>query len=132
MSVHDVPTQLSVEHLLKGVKQLSSTELWEFTKKLTEWQEQRKAVEEAGLLAAIQENSRLPEKEHQRYRELWRKCEGETINASELNEYQTLLSQLEARNVKRIEALIALAKLRGKTLREVIAELDVKEENDAF
>ena len=127
MSAHDVPGQLSVEHLLKGVKQLSSTELWEFTKKLTEWQEQRRAVEEDDLLAAIRENSRLPENEHQRYSELWRKCESETINTAELNEYQTLLSQLEARNVKRIEALIALAKLRGKTLREVIVELDVKE-----
>ena len=87
---------------------------------------------EAALLATIQENSQLPRKEQQRYQQLWRKCEDEILSEDELREYQVLLSQLEARNLKRIEALIALAQSRGKTLGEITAELGLKEGNNAF
>ena len=124
--------QLTVEHLLDGVQQLSPEELWEFTERFAEWQRQREVPEEAALLGSIRENSRLPEKEQRRYQQLWHKCENETLSEEELVEYQTLLSRLEARNVKRIEALIALAQMRGKTLREVMAELGLKEESGAF
>ena len=82
---------------------------------------------EAFLLATIQENSQLPKKEQQRYQQLWHKCEDETLIENELTEYQTLLSQLEVRNLKRIEALITLAKSREKTLGEITAELDLME-----
>ena len=76
---------------------------------------------EISLLAIIEENSQLPENEQQRYQQMWCKCEDKTLSEDELIEYQTLLSQLEARNVKRIEALIALAQSRGKTLGEIIS-----------
>ena len=69
---------------------------------------------EASLLAVVQENSQLPEKEQKRYQQLWTKCEDETLSEDELIEYQMLLSQLETRNLKRIEALIALVQSRGK------------------
>ena len=91
------------------------------------WAQKHIADKEAWLLAIIQENSQLPEKEQQRYRQLWTKCEDETLSKDELTEYQALLSQLETRNLKRIEALIALAQNRGKTLGEVTAELTVKD-----
>ena len=132
MSTYEAPGRLSVEYLINGVKQLSLTELSEFIEKLAEWQEHRKAIEESDLLQVIQVNSKLPEKEHRRYQELWYKCEDETLTEVELAEYQALLSELEARNAKRIEALIVLARLHGKTLREVITELDTKEGSDAF
>ena len=73
---------------------------------------------EDSLLATIQENSRLPEKDQTRYQQLWRKNENETINDDELTEYQTLLNQLETRNLKRIEALMALAQIKGKRYRK--------------
>ena len=82
-----------------------------------DWAQKHSADKEASLLAIIQENSQLPKKEQERYQELWRKCENETLSEDELIEYQTLLSQLEARNLKRIEALITLAQGRGKTLK---------------
>ena len=94
--------------------------------------QKHKADQETFLLGIIQENSQLPEKEQQRYQQLWRKCEDETLNEDELTEYQALLGQLEARNLKRIEALIALAQSRGKTLGEITAELGLKEGNNAF
>lgn len=132
MPAYEAPEQLSVEYLLSGVKQLSHPELREFVEKLTEWQAQRKTAEESELLGVIQANSQLPEKEHRRYRELWHKCEDGTLSEVERVEYQALLNQLEVRNTKRIEALILLARLRGKTLREVTTEVGTKEGSDAF
>ena len=126
MSIREAAGQLTVEHLLDGVQQLTPAELWEFTERLAEWQKQREVPEEAPLLASIRENSRLPENEQGRYQELWRKCEDETLSEAELAEYHKLLSKLEARNVKRIEALIALARVRGTTLRQIMAELGLK------
>ena len=82
---------------------------------------------EASLLATIRDNVQLPKKEQQRYQQLWRKCENEALSKNELTEYQALLSQLEAQNLKRIEALIALAESRGKTLGEITAELYLSE-----
>ena len=84
------------------------------------------------LLAIIHKNSRLPEKDQLRYQELWNKCENETISDDELSKYQHLLSQLEARNLKQIDALIALARSRERTLEDIIAELGLKEENSAI
>ena len=134
MPIVEVPAQLTVEHLLLVVKQLSPAELREFTRKLAEWQEQngKQAEEEAALLASIEENSRLPETSQRRYEQLRRKCERRTLTEHELAEYQSLLQQLEARNVKRIEALSALAQRRGMTLRGIMTELGLKGENDAF
>ena len=132
MSIHEATNQLTVDHLLESVQQLSPAELWEFTERLAEWQRQREIPEEAPLLASIRENSRLPEKEQERYQELWRKCEDETLSEVELAEYHQLLSKLEARNVKRIEALITLGEMRGKTLKQVMAELGLKGENGGF
>lgn len=87
---------------------------------------------EATLLATIRDNSQLPKKEQQRYQQLWRKCEDETLSQDELVEYQSLLSQLEARNLKRIKALIALVKIREKALGEITTELDLSEKNNAI
>lgn len=92
----------------------------------------KETPEEAVLLVTIQENSQLSEKEQQRYQQLWRKCEDETLSEDELMEYQALLSQLESQNLKRIKALIALAKSRGKTLGEITTELGLKEGSNAF
>ena len=126
MSIREAAEQLTVDNLLNSVQQLSPAELWEFTERLAGWQRQREVPEEAPLLASIRENSRLPEKEQQRYQELWHKCEDETLSEAELAEYHQLLSKLEARNVKRIETLITLGKMRGKTLKQIMAELGLK------
>jgi hypothetical protein len=118
---------------MAAVKQLSPAELCEFIQQLTAWQQQngQQAEEEATLLAVIEENARLPAAAQQRYERLRRKRERRTLTERELTEYQTLLQQLEARNVKRIEALIALAQRRGTTLRGVMAELGIHSEANA-
>jgi hypothetical protein len=128
-----VPTQLTVEHLIAAVKQLSPTELHEFAQQFTAWQEKHgmQEDEEVALLAAIEENSRLPAAEQRRYERLHRKCERRTLTAQELAEYQELLRQLEARNVKRVEALIALAQRRGTTLQGIMVDLGLRSADDA-
>jgi hypothetical protein len=123
-----VPT---AENLLTAVKQLPPTELRKFERKFQAWRKQNGEQEEAALLASIKENSRLPDVEHKRYEQLRRKCERRTLTEKELAEYQSLLQKLEARNVKRVEALIALSKKRGTTLRGIMAELGLKGGDDA-
>jgi Zn-dependent M32 family carboxypeptidase len=133
MPTVEVPVQLTVKHLMTAIKQLSTTELQEFLQQLAAWQQHngQQAEEEAVLLARIEENSHLPAAEQRRYEQLRRKCERRTLTERELTEYQALLQQLEARNVKRIEALIALAQRRGTTLRGIMAELGLHSEANA-
>jgi hypothetical protein len=131
-TVH-VPAQLTVEHLMAAVKQLSPAELRQFKRQFAAWQKRngKQDDEEAVLLACIKENSRLPADEQRRYERLRRKCERRTLTEHELAEYRTLLQQLEARNVRRVEALIALAQRRGTTLRGVMAQLGLQSADDA-
>ena len=129
MSNTQSPNELTVEHLLGAVKQLPPAELREFTQQFSEWQKQNGEEDEAVLVTLIQEHSFLPPTEQERYDELRHKCESTTLTEHELAEYQSLLQQLEARNVKRIEALSTLAQRRGTTLRDIIAKLGLKNEN---
>lgn len=133
MPTVQVPAQLSVEHLMTAVKQLSPTELRAFVRQFAAWQGQKskQAAEEAALLADIEENSRLPVAAQRRYERLRRQCERQRLTERELAEYQSFLEQLEARNVKRLEALIALAQQRGTTLRGIMAELGLPSDDDA-
>jgi len=131
-TVH-VPAQLSVEHLMTAVKQLSPAELRTFARQFAAWQGQKsqQAAEEAALLADIEENSRLPVAAQRRYERLRRQCERQMLTARALAEYQSLLQQLEARNVKRLEALIAFAQRRGTTLRGIMAALGLPSDDEA-
>lgn len=83
-----------------------------------EWTSTQDTGQENALLEIIQENSQLPEEEQARYQHLSYMCKNETISDDELAEYQTLLHQLEVRNLKRIEALMALAQIKGKRYRK--------------
>jgi hypothetical protein len=133
MPIVEVPVQLTVEHLMMAIQQLSPAELRDLMQQLAAWQQHngQQAEEEAALLARIKENSHLPAAAQRRYEQLRRKCERKILTERDLTEYQTLLQQLEARNVERIEALIALAQRRGTTLRSVMAELGLHSEANA-
>ena len=126
MSTIQIPAELTVEYLLSAVKQLPPAELREFMQQFSERQKQNGGEDEAALVTLIQEHSLLPPTEQERYEELHHKCELTTLTECELAEYQSLLQQLEARNVKRIEVLNALAQRRGTTLRDIMTELGLK------
>ena len=132
MATIENPTELKVEHLLSGVKQLSPVELDEFTRKLTEWQQRREAViseevdpdaTDAEVVVSIWKNSQLPEKENRRYWQLRRKSDDETLTDDELPEYQDLVRWLAVMNAKRLEALAILVQRWGKPVEEIMVEL---------
>ncbi len=132
MATIENPTELKVEHLLSGVKQLSPVELDEFTRKLTEWQQRREAViseevdpdaTDAEVVVFIRKNSQLPEKENRRYWQLRRKSDDETLTDDELPEYQDLVRWLAVMNAKRLEALAILVQRWGKPVEEIMVEL---------
>lgn len=132
MATIENPTELKVEHLLHSVKQLSSVELDEFTRKFTEWQRQQEAAvgedvdpdaTDAEVVAFIRKNSQLPEKAYRRYWQLRLKREDETLSDEELPEYQELVNRLTILNTKRLEALAILVQRWGKPVREIMGEL---------
>src|SRR5436305_1563440 len=102
-TVH-VPAQLTVEHLMAAIKQLSPAEWQEFQQQFTEWQEQNGTREEteAALLARIQENSRLPVAEQRQFDHLRRKHQAEGLTASEEAELQALWRHVEQMTVARL------------------------------
>ena len=132
MATIENPTQLKVEHLLNGVRQLSPVELDEFTRKFAEWQQQQEVVvgedvdpdaSDAEVIAFIRKNSRLPEKAYRRYWQLRLKCEDETLSDDEQQAYEKLLQQSTLMDIKRLEALAILMHRWGKPVKEIMAEL---------
>lgn len=83
-----------------------------------EWTSTQNTDQETYLLEIIQENSQLPPEDQTRYQHLLHRCKNESMSDDEFTEYQTLLHQLEVRNLKRIEALMALAQIKGKRYRK--------------
>ena len=75
MPTVQVPVQLTVDHLMTAIKQLSPAELHEFMQQLTAWQQYngQQAEEEAALLARIKESSSLPTAKQRRFDRLRRK-----------------------------------------------------------
>ena len=137
MSTSPVPAKWTAEHLLTAVQQLPPPERRKFMRQLGEWQargEERDPIgkDEALLLTAIEENSRLPEGEQRRFDHLRDQCARSRLTEGEHAEYLSLLQHLEARNVKRVEALVALAQQRGTTLRGVMQELGLEANLDAL
>ena len=82
-----------------------------------EWTPTQNTDQENSLLEIIKENSQLPEEDQTRFQQLTHMCKNGTMSNDDLTEYQTLLRQLEVRNLKRIEALMALAQIKGKRYR---------------
>ena len=134
MPTVQVPAQLTVEHLMAAVKQLSPAELCEFMQQLTAWQQQngQQAEEEAALLAHIKENSRLPAAEQRRFNHLRRKRQATTLTAPEATELQAFWQRVEQMNVARLEALIQLAGHRGTDVKMLMRELGLAERPDVF
>ncbi len=132
MPIADIPVELTVEQLTAAAKRLSPAELDDFAVQLEAWRQQHRdqADAEGAFLGIIEENSRLPAPQRRRYEQLRRKTDQGRLTEGELAEYQLLLEQLEARNVKRVKALVALAERRGTTLRGVMAQLGPQSRHD--
>lgn len=66
---------------------------------------------------------------YKRYQVLLEKSRLETITTEDYQELMTLTAQIENNNTERLEHLMTLAKIRKKTLREVMQELGLLVEN---
>jgi hypothetical protein len=134
MPTVQVPVELTVEHLMAVVKQLSPAELHEFMQQLAAWQQHngQQAEEEAALLARIKESSRLPTAEQRRFDRLRRKRQAGTLTKSETAQLQALWQHVEQMNVTRLQALTALAQRRGTDVKTCMRELGLAESPDVF
>lgn len=132
MPTVQVSAQLDVKHLIAAVEQLSPTEWREFSQAFDALRKKNgvRINKEKKLLVCIQENTRLPDPHQHRYERLRRKCERQTLTEGELEEYQSLVQQLESRNAKRLGALISLAKYRGTTVPALMADLGLQNADD--
>ena len=79
---------------------------------------------ESELLGKI--NLGLSPESWQRYRKLIDKCLAETLTNAEQAELIQLSDQIEKANAKRMEHLVELARLRGKSLQEVMKDLGIE------
>lgn len=134
MPTVEVPVQLTIDHLMTAIKQLSSAELHEFIQQLTAWQQLngQQAVEEAALLARIRDNSRLPASEQRHFDRLRRKRQAGTLTKLEAAELQALWQHVEQMNVTRLQALTDLAQHRGADVKTCMRELGLAESPDVF
>ncbi|HMS43182.1 MAG TPA: hypothetical protein PKE69_23335 [Pyrinomonadaceae bacterium] len=80
---------------------------------------------EESLLAKIPKFD-LSDEEKAVYKVLLRKFRAENISEAEHKQMMNLTDKLEGLNVERLECLMEIAKIRNKTLREVMKELNIK------
>ncbi|MCS7187329.1 MAG: hypothetical protein N3B10_09670 [Armatimonadetes bacterium] len=124
MASSQAVSRWTAESLLEIVKSLPDNELERFLAKLDEWRASR---EEEELLRVIKENSQLPPEKQKRFNRLRRKLQSETATEKEHAEYLALLQELEQRNIKRLKALIELARRRGVKVQDLMRELGIGE-----
>ena len=118
-----VPAQLTVEHLMAAVKQLSPTELREFTQQFTAWQEKNGTWADEDVVLIQTTKARLPVADERRLKRLIAKSERGTLTPKELDEYRILAQRAEQLNVTRVEALAELVRRQGKPMHMVMAEI---------
>jgi hypothetical protein len=127
MSTVKLEVQLSSADLIKAVEQLSHEDLEQFVSQVIMLQAQRKASNlqksEAELLLKI--NQGVPFDIQNYYNDLIVKRENETLNLDEYHELLRLTEQIEKLQVQRIEYLAELARMRDKSLTELINDLGI-------
>ncbi len=118
----------STQKLLEEARHLSLPELDRFVAELIAMRAQRLAPslthEESELFTTI--NRGFSADTQARFNELVKKRRAESITNEELNELIRLTDGAEQQNVKRIEALAELARLRGVSLTELMDTLGIK------
>jgi len=135
---NDMPTiqvkaNVSSAELLDAVEQLPLPDLEEFLDRVLALRAKRVAPtlssEEANLLTKI--NAGIPEQVQTRFNELRHIQTTRELSPEEETELFDLVNQIETVEAQRIEYLARLAQLRGKSIRAVMAELNITSPNHA-
>ncbi len=119
---------MSSDQLLKAAEELSSRELEEFVAGVLTLRAKRKApsVSAAAADLLLRINQGIPVPLQQRYLELIKKRQAETLTPDEHEELLQLTAEVEAREARRAEALAELARLRQTSLGELMKSLEMK------
>ncbi|MBI1880627.1 MAG: STAS/SEC14 domain-containing protein [Chloroflexi bacterium] len=128
MPTVQVEAELSFDNLIQAVQQLNTAELDQFIQQIVALQAQRHAPslskDETDLLLKI--NQGVPGDIQVRYDELIAKRQAEALTPDEHSELLRLTEQVEAIEVKRVEYLVELARLRQISLTSLMAKLGIQ------
>jgi integrase len=132
MPVVQVKTHLPTDELLKAVAQLNAADLEQFARQVMYLAAQRRAPvlpqAEANLLLKLNQSIPTPEMQG-RCEILMEKRQAETLTPDEYEELLQLTEHFEALNAQRLEALVALARLRAVSLPMLMQDLGIQEGN---
>lgn len=119
--------QASPEQLLNAIAQMPQPELEAFVEQVLKLRAQRQALSvssvESELLLKI--NQGIPADLQHRFNELIAKRQALTLTEAEHAELIQLGDRIEQLDAERIESLAALAKLRQRSLREIMQDLGI-------
>ena len=128
MPVIQVEAQVPTDELLKAVGRLSQPDLEQFVFQVIALRAQRQAPglprAESELLLKINEG--VPPDIQTRYNELIAKRQAETLTPDEYEELLRLTQQVEKLEVRRVEYLAELARLRGTSLTALMENLGIR------
>lgn len=127
MPIVQFKQELSMNDLLSVVEQFNSNELEEFIQKIQIIKNQKESIDvskKAELLVIIQRN--FTEAEQDRFDELIQKRQQYTITEEELVELIEMTDLSEQLSVERVKALGKLAELTGKSVDDLMIELNVR------
>ena len=128
MPVVQVEAQLPTDELLRAVGQLNQADLEQFVSQVIALRAKRQAPSlprvESELLLKINEG--VPRDIQTRYNELIAKRQTETLTPDEYEELLKLTQEVEKLEVRRVEYLAELARLRGTSLTAVMENLGIR------
>ena len=128
MPIVQVEAQLPTDELLRAVGQLNQTDLEQFVSQVIALRARRQAPSlpraESELLLKIDEGVRRDIQT--RYNELIAKRQAEALTPDEYEELLKLTQEVEKLEVRRVESLAELARLRGTSLTAVMENLGIR------
>jgi len=128
MPVIQVEAQVPTDELLKAVGQLSQPDLEQFVFQVIALRAKRQAPglprDESELLLKINEG--MPPDIQARYNDLIAKRQDETLTPDEYKELLRLTQQVEKLEVRRVEYLAELARLRRMSLTALMENLGIR------
>jgi len=128
MPVIQVEAQVPTDELLKAVGRLSQPDLEQFVFQVIALRAQRQAPglphAESELLLKINEG--VPSDIQKRYNELIAKRQAEALTPDEYEELLQMTQQVEKLEVRRVEYLAELARLRGTSLTALMENLGIR------
>ena len=128
MTSYQTQTKLSPDELLDAVKRLNASDLELFTSQVLAIRARRKSssltTTESELMLLI--NQGLSPSAQKRYDDLIALRRDETLTPQEYTDLLDLTQLSEKIQVSRVEALVALSRIRGISLNDVMNQLGVK------